>query len=147
MLNRRNICTSKTPSYEIKRLARNICTSKISYFDIKRQRGHRCYSTPSFAISLNTFCILSSASSRASINSFCSCVRSSSYIIRFKDLWCTYFPPAHQRLSKRLLGLLIDYVLMQYLQEATYARQKEQKKHNPKTVLPLVNQLQRLSLA
>lgn len=148
---------------------------------------------------------LSIHSSRASMNSFCSFVRSSSCIIRFKDLWCTYFPPAHQRLSERLLGLLIvfcyvsltllacacehtpvcgvtpvhvlgvyqcadipvgrvtanpcryfavhrcghidlalfhiDRVLMQHLQETTCARQKEQKKHNPKTVLLLVQRL------
>lgn len=37
-LNRRNICTSKTTSYDIKRLTRNICTSKRIYFDIKRLR-------------------------------------------------------------------------------------------------------------
>lgn len=52
---------------------------------------------------------LSIHSSRASMNSFCSFVKSSSCIIRFKGLWCTYFPPAHQRLSEQLLGLLIVF--------------------------------------
>ena len=47
MLNRRNICTSKTPSYEIKRLTRNICTSMINYFDIKwlRRAKRACSKT------------------------------------------------------------------------------------------------------